>query len=95
MRAAARKIILGILEHPQLVAHGRLAQLHGVGNVLHAQLIVVQGVQDLDAGGVAEHPEQVGQLVQHFVIRHVQLFRLHEGFVLLCHGSISFRDEIT
>ena len=42
---------LGILEHPQLVAHGRLAQLHGVGNVLHAQLIVVQGVQDLDAGG--------------------------------------------
>ena len=24
---------LGILQHPQLVAHGRLAQLHGAGNV--------------------------------------------------------------
>ena len=37
---------LGILEHPQLVAHGRLAQLHGVGNVLHAQLIVVRRAVD-------------------------------------------------
>lgn len=50
---------LGILEHPQLMAHRRLAQLHGVCNVLHAQLVVVQCIQDLDAGGVAEHPEQV------------------------------------
>ena len=51
---------LGILEHPQLMAHRRLAQLHGVCNVLHAQLVVVQCLQDLDAGGVAEHPEQFG-----------------------------------
>ena len=39
---------LGILEHPQLVAHGRLAQLHGVCNVLHAQLVVVQCIQNFD-----------------------------------------------
>ena len=30
---------LGILEHPQLMAHRRLAQLHGVCNVLHLSLI--------------------------------------------------------
>ncbi len=35
---------LGILEHPELVAHCRLAQLHRIGNVLHAELIVMQRI---------------------------------------------------
>ena len=45
---------LGILEDPELVAHRGLAQLHRVRDVLHTEFIVVQGIQDLDAGGVAE-----------------------------------------
>ena len=40
---------LGVLEYPQLVADGRLAQLHGVRNILHAKFAVVQGVQNFDA----------------------------------------------
>ena len=52
---------LGVLEHPQLVADGRLAQLHGVRNILHAKFAVVQGVQNFDAGGIAKHAEQVCQ----------------------------------
>ena len=32
---------LGVLEHPQLVADGRLALLHGVRDILHAKLAVV------------------------------------------------------
>ena len=32
---------LGVLEHPQLVADGRLAQLHGVRDILHAKLAVM------------------------------------------------------
>ena len=79
---------LGILEDPELVAHRGLAQLHRVRDVLHTEFIVVQGIQDLDAGGVAEHPEQVGQLVQHFVIRHVQLFRLRCGQGIFCFGHL-------
>ena len=43
---------LGILEHPQLMAHRRLAELDGICNVLHAQLIVVEGVEYLDAGEI-------------------------------------------
>ena len=35
---------LGVLEHPELVAHCRLAQLHRIGNVLHAELIVMQRI---------------------------------------------------
>ena len=74
---------LGVLEHPQLVAHGRLAQLHGAGNVLHAQLVVVQCIQNFDAGGIAEHPEQIGQLVEHLVVRHLHrlvfVFRHRRG----------------
>ena len=62
---------LGVLEHPQLVADGRLAQLHGVRDILHAKFAVVQGVQDLDAGGIAEHAEQVCQFVQHLIVRHL------------------------
>ena len=86
---------LGILEHPQLMAHRRLAQRHRICNVLHAQLVVVQCIQDLDAGGVAEHPEQVGQLVQHLVVRHIRAFRLQGGRGVFClrHVDSSFRSR--
>ena len=60
-----------VLEHPELMAHGGLTQLHRIGDVLHAQLVIVERVQDLDAGGVAKYPEQVGQLVEHLVIGHI------------------------
>ena len=80
-----------------LLYTSRLAQLHGVCNVLHAQLVVVQCIQDLDAGGVAEHPEQVGQLVQHLVVRHIQGFRLRRGhcFLYFRHVDISLRCGFT
>ena len=76
---AAEAHQLGVLQHTELMAHSRLAQLHRVCDVLHAQLVVVQCVQDFDAGGVAKHPEKVGQLVQHLVVGHfhrVGVFRL-------------------
>ena len=72
---------LGVLEHPQLVADGRLAQLHGVRDILHAKFAVVQGVQNFDAGGIAEHAEQVCQFVQHLIVRH-----LHRLFFLFRRG---------
>ena len=79
---------LGILEDPELVAHRRLAQLHRVRDVLHTEFIVVQGIQDLDAGGVAEHPEQVGQLVQHLVVRQCDRLRLRCGQGIFCFGHL-------
>ena len=51
------------------MAHRRLAELDGICNVLHTQLIVVEGVEYLDAGRIAEHPEQIGQLVEHLIVR--------------------------
>lgn len=36
-----------------------------------AQLGLEQRVQDADAGGISEHLEQLRQIVQHFVRRHV------------------------
>src|SRR5699024_12222648 len=46
---------------PQLMADGGLAQPYLGGDVLDAQLLVVEGVQDFDPGGIAEHPEQIGR----------------------------------
>ena len=83
-----------VLEHPELMAHGGLAQLHRVGDVLHAQLVIVERVQDLDAGGVAKYPEQVGQLVEHLVIGHINGLRGGGAFLfgfLLRHLDISSR----
>ena len=90
---AAEPHKLGVLEHPKLVAHRRLAQLHRIGDILHTQFIIMQCVQDLDAGGVAKHPEQVGQFVQHLVVRqdHRPGCRLRHIFLLLWHSDISLR----
>ena len=62
---------LGVLQHPQLVADGGLAQPDLGGNVLDAQLLVVEGVEDLDPGRIAEHTEQVRQLVQDLIVGHI------------------------
>ena len=55
---------LGVLQHPQLVADGGLAQPDLGGNVLDAQLLDVEGVEDLEQGRLTEPMEQVRQLVQ-------------------------------
>ena len=93
LAVAAEADELCVLQHPQLVAHRRLAELDGVCDVLHAKLVVVEGIEDLDAGGVAEHPEQVGQLIKHLIIRQHrrglgQLFGGSDFFSHRCHPFV-------
>ena len=65
------------LEDAQLVGDGGLGQAQQLGDVAHAQLRFEQGVQDLDAGGVAEDLEQLGQIVQLLVVGHFPEHLLH------------------
>ena len=43
---------LAALQHPELVGHGALGDLHELGDITDAQLSLQQGVQDLDSGAV-------------------------------------------
>ena len=61
---------LGVLENAQLMADGALGKSQQLGQITDAQLAFQQGVQDTDAGGIAEYPEQVGQIVQPVIVGH-------------------------
>ena len=61
---------LGVLQHPQLVADGGLAQPDLGVNVLYAQLLVVEGLEDLVPGRIAEPSEQFRQLLQDLIVGH-------------------------
>ena len=68
---------LGVFQNAQLVRNGGLAYPHQLGDVADAQLRFKQGVQNLDAGGVAEYLEQLGQVVQRLVGGHFAQHLVH------------------
>ena len=74
---------LGVLEGAQLMADGALGQTQKLGQVADAQLAFEQGIQDADAGGVTQHPEQVGQILQPVVAGHQAVEFLQVGMFVL------------
>ena len=67
---------LGVLEDAQLVAHGALGHAQQSGQVANAQLAFKQGVEDADAGRIAEDPEHLRQVVQAVIVGHQAADRL-------------------
>ena len=55
---------LAVFQHPQLVRHSGLGDLHQFGDVAHAQFRLQQSVQDFYPGAVAEDFEQLRQIVE-------------------------------
>lgn len=60
---AARADDAGAAEQPQLVRDGRAAHAQPFGDVADAELALSEGVEDADAGGIAEDAEDVGEAV--------------------------------
>ena len=61
---------MGLLEDAQLMGYRGLGCAEGLGDLVDAELVGHQRVQDLDARGIAEHLEQVGQVVEHLLLGH-------------------------
>ena len=80
---------LALLQGPELVRDGRLRHAQELGDVAHAHLGLKEDVQDLDAGGVAEKLEQLGQIVQDLLIRHV-LIDLIDDLLMHVHVFAAF-----
>ena len=60
-----------LLQAAQLMRDSALRHAHYLGDVAHAQVLPHQGVQNLDARGVGEHLEQVGEVVEQFLVGHL------------------------
>ena len=60
-----------LLECAQLVRHRGLRGFGRFGDVCHAELAAHEGVKDLDARGVAEDLEQVGEVVEKLLVGKV------------------------
>ena len=70
-------------QHPQLVTHRTLRDAYHLSNVVDAKLAFKQCIQNFDAGRIAEHAEQLSQIVQHFVIGQVILQAADVGLTQL------------
>lgn len=60
-----------LLKRAQLVRHRRLRGCGRFGDVGHAELTAHEGIENLDARGVAEDLEQVGEVVEKFLVGKV------------------------
>lgn len=60
-----------LLKRAQLVRHRRLRGRGRFGDVSHAELAAHEGIENLDARGVAEDLEQVGKVVEKFLVGKV------------------------
>ena len=60
-----------LLKRAQLVRYCRLRGFGRFGDVCHAELATHEGVEDLDARGVAEDLEQVGEVVEKLLVGKV------------------------
>jgi hypothetical protein len=60
-----------LLKRAQLVRYCRLRGCGRFGDVSHAELAAHEGIEDLDACGVAKDLEQVGQVVQQLLVGKV------------------------
>jgi hypothetical protein len=60
-----------LLERAQLVRYCRLRGFGRFGDVRHTQLATHEGIENLDARGVAEDLEQVGKVVQQLLVGKV------------------------
>ena len=60
-----------LLKRAQLVRYCRLRGRGRFGDVSHAELATHEGIENLDACGVAEDLEQVGQVVQQLLVGKV------------------------
>ena len=60
-----------LLECAQLVRHRGLRGFGRFGDVCHAELAAHEGIEDLDARGVAEDLEQVGEVVEKLLVGKV------------------------
>ena len=58
-------------QQPQLVADGALGNIQQLGQIAYAQLALKQRVQDLDAGGIPKHTEQLRKVIQNLVVRQI------------------------
>ncbi len=72
---------MGLLQDAQLVRYGALGSIDDAGDIIHAALLIHQGVEDLDACGISEYLEEVCQFVEQFVFGHL----ISEG--VGAHGS--------
>ena len=67
-----------LLKRAQLVRHRRLRGRGRFGDVSHAELAAHEGIENLDARGVAEDLEQVGKPVKRIIIdRVIDMWFLH------------------
>ena len=88
---------LGVLEGAQLMADGALGHAKQFAEVADAQLAFEQGVEDADAGGIAKHPEQIGQVKEPVVVGHQTVDFLQIGMCVIvgatfAHGIAFFRQ---
>ena len=60
-----------LLKRAQLVRYCRLRGCGRLGDVSHAELASHEGIENLDARGVAEDLEQIGQVVQQLLVGKV------------------------
>ena len=71
MTVAAELDQVRLLKRAQLVRHRRLRGRGRFGDVSHAELAAHEGIEDLDACGVAEDLEQVGKVVEKLLVGKV------------------------
>ena len=58
-----------LLQDPQLMGNRALGQLHALGNISHAQLLLQQKGEDMYPGGIAKGFEQLRDL-EHYILVH-------------------------
>lgn len=56
-------------EHTELMGYGGLGQSEDSRNITNAKLLFKQRIENPDSCGVAEHLEQLGEIVEHILIR--------------------------
>ena len=61
-----------LLEDAQLVRHRTLRGSHFVGDGAHRLSLLHEGIENLDTRGVGKDLEQVGQVVEQFLVGHLR-----------------------
>lgn len=79
---AAKFDQVGAFKRAQLMGDGRLGRLCGVSNIGYAQLAAHEGIENLDARGVAKDLEEVCKVVEQLLVGKVF------GRASYCKGSV-------